>query len=309
MTELDALAEQFEAHRVHLRGIAYRMLGSLSEADDAVQEAWLRLTRSDAAEVRDLGAWLTTVVSRLCLDALRARTARREDSVGHHDPDEHPDTTQSSDPEREALAVDQIGRALLVVLDRLSPAERIAFVLHDMFAIPFDEIASVVDRSPATTKKLASRARQRLRGRPLVGAAELRRHRRVVEAFLAASRAGDVSAVIAVLDPDVVRRGDARALPPGRPLEVRGARNVAEEIAVFGRRAEVAAAALVAGRVGIVVAPHGRLQLALLMTVEDDRITQYELVADPNRLARIEIAVLAAEASPTLRAADAAPDE
>src|SRR5215475_1164861 len=251
MERHDWLADRFEAHRAHLRGVAYRMLGSLSEADDAVQEAWLRLARADLDDVQNLAGWLTTVVSRLCLDVLRARAGRHEDLVAQHEPD----VRGGVEPEQEALLVDEVGRALLVVLDTLGPAERIAFVLHDLFAVPFDEIAPVIDRSPATTKKLASRARLRVRGTPVVGDADLRRHRRIVALFLAASRAGDVDAVLAVLDPDVVRRADRFAIPAGRPLEARGARTVAEEIARFGERARLADLALVDGDVGIVVAP------------------------------------------------------
>ena len=292
MTDVDALAERFETYRPRLRGVAYRMLGSLSEADDAVQEAWLRLARTDPGSVRNLGGWLTTAVSRVCLDLLRSRASRREDLVGQHQPEAHPDARRDSDPENEALLLDEAGRALLVVLDTLTPAERIAFVLHDMFAVPFDEIAPVLDRTTATTKKLASRARLRVRGTPAVGAAELARHRQVVEAFLAASRAGDIEAIMALLDPDVVRRADRAAIPAGRALEVRGARTVAEEIAVFGARARFAGPALVNGDVGIVVAPHGRLLLALTVTVAHGQVTTYELIAEPARLARLELGVL-----------------
>ena len=292
MTDLDTLTARFETHRAYLRGVAYRMLGSLSEADDALREAWLRLARADLGGVRNLGGWLTTVVSRVCLDLLRSRASRREDLVGLHQPDDHPDVRRGADPEQEALLVDEAGRALLVVLDTLAPAERIAFVLHDMFAVPFDEIAPVLDRTTATTKKLASRARLRVRGTSAVGAADLARHRQVVEAFLAASRAGDVDAIMAVLDPGVVRRADRAAIPAGRALQVRGARTVAEEIAIFGARARFAVPALVNGDVGIVVAPHGRLLLALAVTVAHGKITGYELIAEPARLAQLELAVL-----------------
>jgi len=288
MTELDTLADRFEAHRPHLRGVAYRMLGSLSEADDAVQEAWLRLARTDPGAVQNMAGWLTTVVSRLCLDLLRSRAARRENLIGQPPSD----VPGGAEPEQEALLVDEVGRALLVVLDTLGPAERIAFVLHDLFAVPFDEIAPVLDRSPATTKKLASRARLRVRGTPAAADADLRRHRKIVEAFLAASRAGDVDAILAVLDPDVVRRADRVAIPARRPLEARGARTVAEEIAVFGARARFADVALVDGDVGLVVAPHGRLQLALTVRLTGDRIAGYDLIADPARLARLDLAVV-----------------
>ena len=292
MADLDALAQHFEAHRGHLRAVAYRMLGSLADAEDAVQDAWLRLARGDVDNVENLGGWLTTVVSRLCLDMLRSRATGREELIGQHVSDEHADLAQTGGPEQEALLVDEVGRALLVVLDTLAPPERIAFVLHDMFAVPFDEIAPVVERTPATTKKLASRARLRLRGTPAVQGADLERHRRVVEAFLAASRVGDVDAVIAVLDPDVVRRADRFAVPVGRATEARGARLVTEEIVVFGARARFAALALVNGDVGIVVAPHGHLQLAVTVAVFNDKIVSYELIAEPTRLARVDLAVL-----------------
>ena len=287
MTEL---AETFEAHRGRLRGVAYRMLGSLPESEDAVQETWFRLARTDVDSVRNLGGWLTTVVSRICLDQLRSRAARREELIGWHHLDDRVDA--SGEPEQEALLIDEVGRALLVVLDRLAPAERIAFVLHDMFGMRFDEIAPIVERSPATTKKLASRARLRVRGTAGVHRAELGRHRRLAETFLAASRAGDIEAIIAVLAPDVVRQADQAAIPAGRPRRVQGARTVAEEIAVFGRRAVFAEPALVNGKIGIVVAPHGRLQLVLVMSVADDKLAAYELIAEPGRLARLEIAAL-----------------
>ncbi len=292
MTAGDELADQFEAHRGRLRAVAFRMLGSENESDDAVQEAWFRLARTDADDVHNLGGWLTTVVSRICLDLLRSRTARREELVGQHSPDDHPDVGRSDGPEQEAVLVDEVGRAVLVVLDRLSPPERIAFVLHDMFAVPFDEIATVLDRSTATTKKLASRARRRIRGRPVAPTADLDRHRRTVEAFLAASRAGDVDAIITVLAPDVVRTADHGALPAGRAGVVRGASEVAGEIVVFGRQARFAAPALVGGEVGIVVAPHARLRLVLAARFSGDKIAGYELITDPARLARLDVSVL-----------------
>ena len=292
MDERDGLADRFEEHRGQLRALAHRMLGSSSEADDAVQEAWLRLGRVDAAEVRNLGGWLRTVLSRVCLDMLRARASRREDLVGGQPPDDGAGPDRSADPEREAVLVDSVGRALLVVLGTLAPAERVAFVLHDMFAVPFDEIAPVLGRSTVAAKKLASRARQRVRGTPVLPAGDLARHRRVVQAFLAASRAGDIDAVLAVLAPDAVRLADPAALPPGRAPEVRGARAVAEEVAVFGRNARFAEPALVDGEVGVVVAPNGRLRLALLITVEGEKLAGYEVIADPARLRRLDLAVL-----------------
>jgi RNA polymerase sigma-70 factor (ECF subfamily) len=290
MTDLQALAARFEPERAHLHAVAFRMLGSVSDADDAVQETWLRLSRDGAAEIRNLPGWLTTVVARVCLDVLRSRTARREDLVDRHRPDGYPDGSPAGRPEDEAVLVDEVGRALLVVLGTLSPAERIAFVLHDMFAVPFDQIAPVLGRSAGTTKKLGSRARLKVRGTPTVGTAELAGHRRTVERFLAASRSGDVEAILDVLDPDVVRVADPAALPPGRPRRVQGARTVTEEVAVFGARSRHAASALVDGDVGIVVAPHGRLQLVLALTFAGERIAGYELIADPARLAGLSLA-------------------
>ncbi|MEV4094149.1 sigma-70 family RNA polymerase sigma factor [Streptosporangium saharense] len=280
MTGDDELAGRFEEHREHLRGVAYRMLGSAAEADDAVQETWLRLGRVDAREIGNLAGWLTTVVSRVCLDMLRLRTARREDPLGDR---AFGEPAEVGDPEREALFAESVGRALLVVLDALAPAERVAFVLHDLFAVPFDRIAPVVGRTPVTTKKLASRARHKVRGVPAPSGVETAR-RRVVEAFLAAAREGDMEALLAVLDPEVVRRADPAALPSGVPAVSRGARTVAGEVLVLGGRARFAEIVLVNGSVGAVVAPYGRLLLALTFTVENDRITEYEVIADPVRL-------------------------
>ncbi|MCP3805173.1 sigma-70 family RNA polymerase sigma factor [Allokutzneria sp. A3M-2-11 16] len=250
------------------------MLGSPAEAEDAVQEAWLRLSRTDGID--NLAAWLRTVVSRVCLDMLRARKNRREDPTGHP-----PELADPNTPEHDAVLVDSVGRAMLVVLDTLSPAERIAFVLHDLFAVPFDQIASTLERSPAAAKKLASRARSRVHGTPELSAPDLARNRHVVEAFLEAARGGDIDALLAVLAPGVVRRV---APETGLPVEVRGARDVAEETRIFGRRARFAEVALVNGQVGAVVAPHGRLLLALAVTVEGDRVTGYDVIVDPNRL-------------------------
>ncbi len=295
MDEQDRLAERFETQRTQLRAVAYRMLGSLSEADDAVQEAWLRLSRTDAGDIENLPGWLRTVVSRICLDMLRARTARREEPVGQRLSDQDWDergTDDGGDPEQQALLVESVGRALLVVLDRLAPAERIAFVLHDTFAVPFDQIAPIVERTPVTAKKLASRARQKVRGTAVDSAVDLARQRRVVEAFLAAARLGDLDALLTVLAPDVVRRADRAAVPPGVETTAVGSRTVAEQTVVFGRRARFAEPALVNGSVGAVVAPRGRLLLVLTFTTEGDRITGYEVVADPARLRRLELAVL-----------------
>ena len=294
MDEQELLAQRFEMYRSHLRAVAYRLLGSLSEADDAVQEAWLRLSRTDAGAIENLPGWLHTVVSRLCLDMLRSRTSRREEpweQLTHRAPADAL-ADDRSDPEEAAVMADSVGRALLVVLDTLTPAERIAFVLHDGFAVPFEQIAPVVDRSPATTKKLASRARRKVRGTPVVPPADLAEQRRVVEAFLAAARDGDLAGLLAVLAPDVVRRADPAALPPGVATTARGAHTVAEQTVVLGRRAQFAAPALVNGAVGAVVAPYGRLLLALTFTVEDGKITEYEVIAAP-RLELLDLAVLA----------------
>ena len=289
MSGQEELAERFEAQRGRLRAVAYRMLGSLGEAEDAVQETWLRLARTDADEVENLPGWLRTVISRICLDMLRARASRREDPEPVSD--EVGAGGGASGPEEEALLADSVGLALLVVLDRLSPAERVAFVLHDSFGVPFEQIGPVVGRSTVTTKKLASRARHKVRGTS-APPAELDGHRRVVEAFLAAARGGDLGGLLAVLAPDVVRRADAAALPPGGAPELRGARAVAEQTVLLRGGARFAEVALVDGAVGAVVAPRGRLRLVLKVTVEDGRITSYEAIADPVRLRRLALAVL-----------------
>ncbi|GAB2872374.1 sigma-70 family RNA polymerase sigma factor [Streptomyces deserti] len=284
----DELARRFEERRGRLRAVAYRMLGSVSEAEDAVQEAWLRLDRAGGDGIGDLGAWLTTVVSRVCLDMLRSRTARREEPYGQS----MPEVGTGDMPEDEVLLADSVGLALLVVLDTLSPAERVAFVLHDLFGVPFDRIAPVVERSLPAAKKLASRARRKVRGVPAVSGAELERHRHVVEVFLAAARGGDLGALLDVLAPDVVRRADPAVLPPGMPSELRGARAVAEGTVLLRGRARFAATALVDGAVGVVVAPRGRLLCVLTVAVEDGRVTAYEVIAEPARLRRLDLAVL-----------------
>jgi RNA polymerase sigma factor (sigma-70 family) len=286
------LADRFQEHREHLHGIAYRMLGSPNEADDAVQEAWLKLASADAGAVRNLRGWLQTVVSRVCLDMLRSRQSRREHLSGQQMPEENRLAGTVGDPEREALMADSVGRALLVVLNTLAPPERVAFVLHDMFGVPFDEIAPIVDRTQVAAKKLASRARAKVRGTPAIEGAELAGRRAVVDAFLAASRAGNIDAVVAVLAPDVVRRADRVAVPEGRPLEVRGIASVSKEIVIFGRNARFAQPALVNGSIGVVVAPRGRLQLAISFAIEADKITAYELVGDPERLRTFRFGVL-----------------
>jgi RNA polymerase sigma factor (sigma-70 family) len=292
MGDHDRLAERFETHRSHLRAVAYRMLGSLSEADDAVQEAWLRLSRSDTSGVENLGGWLTRVVARVCLDMLRARTSRREEPLGLQLPGPIVSGENGSDPEHEALLADSVGLALLVVLDRLAPAERVAFVLHDLFAVPFDEIAPIVERSPIATKKLASRARHRIQGTATSPDTDRTRHRQVVDAFLAATRGGDIKALLAVLDPDVVRRADRAALPAGAATELHGAQAVAEETRTNAVRARFARPALVNGTVGIVVAPRGRLLVALGLTIKDDKIAEIDVIADPERLHQLDLAVL-----------------
>jgi RNA polymerase sigma factor (sigma-70 family) len=290
--QLADLAERFDSQRAHLRAVAYRMLGSAAEADDAVQEAWLRLSRADVSEIRAVEPWLRTVVSRLCLDILRTRAARREEPLDWHAPAQ----AQADEPEQEALLADAVGRAMLVVLDRLSPAERVAFVLHDLFAVPFDQISPVVGRTVVATKKLASRARRRVRGAPVPAdsapGAEVVRQRQVVEAFLAAARSGDVGALLAVLAPDVVRHADPAVLQPGGQELIRGADTVARQTLVLGPRARFAQPALVNGAVGAVVAPRGRLLLVLAITVRDDRVAGYEVIADPDRLRQLDLAVL-----------------
>jgi RNA polymerase sigma factor (sigma-70 family) len=293
MGDHDRLAERFEAHRSHLRAVAYRMLGSLSEADDAVQEAWLRLSRADTSGVENLAGWLTRVVARVCLDMLRTRRARREEPLGVQLPAAIVDGRGRRDPEQEALLAEEVGLALLMVLDRLSPAERVVFVLHDLFAVPFQGIAPIVERSPTATKKLASRARHRVHGTPTSPDPDRARQRQVVDAFLAATRGGDIKALVAVLDSDVVRRADRAALPATVATELRGAQAVAEETRSNWRRARFAHVALVNGMVGLVVAPRGRLIVAIGLTIKDDKITEIDVIADPLRLRQLDLAVLA----------------
>lgn len=299
MRDRDDLARRFEQHRDLLRDIAYRIVGSLGEAEDAVQEAWLRLDRATAAgrragEIGNLAAWLTTVVSRICLDQLRSRAARNEELVDPANPGAAPAAggVRYAEPETEAVLADSVGRALLVVMRALGPEERVAFVLHDMFAVPFDDIAPIVGRTAATTKKLASRARHRVRGDTAIPTTELARHRDVVDAFLSAARAGDLDALLAVLAPDVVRTADRAILPPGIAPVVRGAAAVAQETVFLRNRSQAAGLALIDGTVGIVVAPAGRLAAVLRVTVHDDKVTAYEVVADPERLGALTVTVL-----------------
>ncbi|MGC9666426.1 sigma-70 family RNA polymerase sigma factor [Planosporangium sp. 12N6] len=291
MDDGDGLARRFEAHRERLRAVAYRMLGSLSEADDAVQEAWLRLSRTGTDGVENLGGWLTTVVARVCLDMLRTRRSRREEPLEAGASDPVPDGAGGIDPEREALLADSVGLALLVVLDRLTPAERLAFVLHDLFDVPFGEIAHIVERSPAAVRQLASRARRRVRAvdHP---AGDPARQREIVTAFLAASRDGDLDALVALLDPDVMVRADAAAAPTATPVEVHGAAAVARQALTFARGARYARPALVDGAAGIVVAPQGRLSTVLTFTIRVGKIIGIEVVADHDRLRRLDVAVL-----------------
>jgi len=297
------LAERFEANRGQLRAVAYRMLGSVSEADDAVQEAWLKLSRSDAGAIDNLAAWLTTVVGRVCLDMLRSRTSRREDPLGVHgtggngDEVYLPEPIVSAeggvdDPEQQALLADSVGLALLVVLETLAPAERLAFVLHDMFAVPFDEIAPIVDRTPAAARQLASRARRRVQGAAPVPDPDLGRQREVVDAFLAAARDGSFAALLAVLDPDVVLRADVGAGPFGLAREVHGAEAVAGRALMFSRASQYAVPALVNGAAGIVAVEDGRPVSVLGFTVTDGLIVAIDILADPERLTGLDLAVL-----------------
>src|SRR5262245_3432635 len=288
MRETEWLAERFEPHRGRLRAVAYRMLGSLADAEDAVQDAWLRLSRAGGDGIDNLGGWLTTVVARECLHRLRARRQRGEDPVEPHLPDlvVVPDT--DLDPEQEALLADSVGLALLVVLDRLSPAERLAFVLHDVFDLPFDEIAGVVGRTPAAARQLASRARRRVRGGDRTPDSDLKRQRLVVDAFVAALRTGDFEALLAVLDPDAVFRVDAAAGASGAPIEIRGARNWARGALAYSRFVRLAEPALVNGAVGLVFAPRGRLSRVLTFTIAHGKVVEVEVIAAPERLDQLD---------------------
>lgn len=289
MYEHKWLAEQFEARRTHLKAVAHRMLGSSSEADDAVQEAWLRLSRSGADGVENLGGWLTTVVARVCLDMLRSRKSRREDALGEHMPEPATRREDGGDPEYETLMADSVGLALLVVLDRLTPAERVAFVLHDMFAVPFEEIASVVGRTPASVRQLASRARRRVGGGDTVSGAGQARRQDVLNAFLAAARGGDFNALLTVLDPDIIVRADGMAVKFGAAVEVYGAEAAA---GAFSKRAQAAQPALVDGVPAIVWAPGGTLRVVFGITIVRGKIVQIDLIADPAHLGRMDVVIL-----------------
>jgi RNA polymerase sigma-70 factor (ECF subfamily) len=291
MSEYEYLAERFEQHRTHLRAVAYRMLGSLSEVDDAVQEAWLRLSRSDARGIENLGGWLTTVVARVCLDMLRSRQSRREEPFTPDAPEPAATAAPGSSPEQEALLADSVGLALLVVLDRLTPAERLAFVLHDMFAVPFEEIAPIVGRSAEAARQLASRARRRVRGGTAGPDPDLVRQREVVDAFIAALRAGDFEGLLAVLDPDLVVRTDM-AVPAGVPSEIRGAAAWAKGAVAYGHMARLTRPALLNGAIGVVVAPRGRLVRALQFTIVNGKITEFEIISDPARLSEMDVSIV-----------------
>jgi RNA polymerase sigma factor (sigma-70 family) len=292
MDEHEWLAERFEEHRTHLRAVAYRMLGSVSEADDAVQESWLRLSRSDASDIENLGGWLTTVVARVCLNMLRSRATRREEPMSAYVPDPIVSRVGELAPDDQVLLADSVGLALLVVLETLAPAERLAFVLHDMFAVPFDEIAPMVERSPTAARQLASRARRRVQGAAAVPDPDLDRQREVVDAFFAAARDGDFDALVAVLHPDVVLRSDGGAVRPGASFVMRGAREVAESALSFARMSPFVRPALVNGAAGVVVAPHGRPFSVMGFTVRDGKIVEIDGIADPERLRRLDLAGL-----------------
>jgi RNA polymerase sigma-70 factor (ECF subfamily) len=285
LDQTNFVAEKFEANRGHLRAVAYRMLGSTAEVDDAVQETWLRLSRTDTGTVENLGGWLTTVVARVCLDMLRSRKSRREEPMGPH----VPEPIANDEHGRDADMADSVGAALLVVLETLAPAERLAFVLHDMFAVPFEEIAPIVGRTPAAARQLASRARRRVQGTPPAPDADFSRQKRIVDAFLAASRGGDFEGLLAVLDPDVVFRADNAAQRLGSLGEIRGAAAVAE---TFKGRAQAAKPALVDGGLALAVILGGQLRIVVRMTIHGERISAIEAVADAERIGRFDVELL-----------------
>jgi RNA polymerase sigma factor (sigma-70 family) len=291
MDDQEWLAERFEEHRARLRAVAYRMLGSLSEADDAVQEAWLRLSRADTSDVENLGGWLTTVVARVSLNMLRSRRSRGEQPLGVHVPEPIIDRAEGADPEHQALLADSVGLALLVVLETLPPAERLAFVLHDMFAVPFDEIAPIVERSPEAARQLASRARRRVQGERTVPDADLDRQREVVAAFMAAARQGDFAALVEVLDPDVVQRVDMGNIP-GAWREVRGAEAVAGQALMYSRLGVLAQPALINGVPGAVSVRDGKTIAVGAFTVSGGKIVAIDILADPERLSQLDLTIL-----------------
>ncbi|WP_409345363.1 sigma-70 family RNA polymerase sigma factor [Paenibacillus sp. MBLB4367] len=288
MSEYTGLAERFETHRNHLQAVAYRMLGSLSEAEDAVQESWLRLNRSDTSDIGNLGGWLTTVVSRVCLDMLRSRKSRCEESIETALPEKLASNKEGSDPEKEALLAESVGLALLVVLDTLNPAERVTFVLHDIFAMSFTEIAPITGKSEVALRQLASRARRRVQGAGKVAGSltDLARNRKIIDAFLAAAHAGDFDKLVAALDPDVVLRDDRQT---GASRVTRGAIALAKQVS---GRAQAAQSALVNGSVGVIAAPRGRLAYVLQFTIRNGKITEVDLISDPSRIRRLDLAVL-----------------
>ncbi|MCF3103504.1 sigma-70 family RNA polymerase sigma factor [Streptomyces roseoverticillatus] len=298
MSEKDFLAQRFEEHRPHLRAVAYRMLGSLAEAEDAVQETWFKLSRSDISEVGNLGGWLTTVTGRVCLDMLRSRATRHEEPLHDREgqvvslPDPVISAADRVDPEQEILLADSVGIALMVVLQTLAPAERLAFVLHDMFHVPFDDIAEVIDRTPAATRQLASRARRRVQGQAPAPDSDVAARRRVVDAFLAAARGGDFDALVAVLDPDIVARSDGGTLLPSALR--RGAAEVASQAIMFARFAEAALPALVNGTPGVVAVADGRAMSVMAFTIRGGRVTALDILTDPERLANIDLSALTA---------------
>jgi RNA polymerase sigma-70 factor (ECF subfamily) len=290
MDEREWLADRFEEHRAHLQAVAYRLLGSPSEAEDAVQDAWLRLSRADRSDVENLGGWLTTVVARVCLNRLQARTSRREEPLDAHLPEPIVSEAEGTDPEHEVLLADAVGPALLVVLDTLAPAERLAFVLHDVFAVSFEEIAAIVERSPAAARQLASRARRRVQGAETTPDADLSRQRTLVDAYLAAARGEDFQALLALLDPDIVLRADPAAVQLGAAQEVRGATDVAAFFA--HRRARAARPALINGAAGAVWAPGGQPRVAFDFTINRGTIVAIDLIADPQRIRQLDLAIL-----------------
>jgi RNA polymerase sigma-70 factor (ECF subfamily) len=291
MAETEHLGQLFESERDHLRAVAYRMLGSATEADDAVQETWLRLNRADAVSIENLGGWLTTVISRVCLDMLRSRKSRREESLETELTDSVAKSSQLRNPEQEALLADSVGVALLVVLDTLTPPERLAFVMHDMFDVSFEEIGSIIGRTPQAARQLASRARRRVRGPEKVEHVDLRRKGKVVDGFLAALRAGDFEGLLAVLDPDVLVRVDMPGRP-GAPAEVRGAANWAKGAVAYSRLVGAVQRALVDGSPGLVFAPGGRLARVLTFKIVGDTIVEFEVIANPDRLKQLNLSVL-----------------
>jgi RNA polymerase sigma factor (sigma-70 family) len=295
MPSPEQLAEQFEAHRPHVRAVAYRMLGSVGEAEDAVQEAWIRLGRTDVSSVDNLRGWLTTVVARVCLDMLRTRASRREDSLDVHVPDPivaRSDGGRDQGPEAEAMLADSVGLALLVVLEKLEPAERLAFVLHDVFAMPFEDIAPVVDRSVVATRQLASRARRRVQGQAPTSDVDLRKQRRVVDAFLAAAQKGDFEALVKVLDPEIVLRADGGAAA-GMSRLVRGAQAVAAQAATFSKLELSSEVVLVNGNIGVVSRyPDGRLLSVIGFTISSGKVLEMDILADPDRLGRLDLSAI-----------------